>query len=165
MAVAVNGVEAKPVALTWKMCKNAWSKGAIESTDTDDDGELSKEEFLEMASNERYSVWFEEDDAEDEESSDDESETTESDEATADESDEGDEESEEDALAKLHEAKFGEIDADDDGNITFDELNDSIDFEAIMERSRERWRQGGGNRQGGQGGGNWQRPGGGGGSP
>ena len=136
---------------------------AVEANDTDDDGELSKEEFLEMASNERYSAWFEEDDADEEESSDDEGEASESEEATTDDSEEGDEESEEDALAKFHEAKFGEIDADDDGNVTIDELDDSIDFEAVWERMSERWQQGGGNRQGGQGGGNWQRPGGGGG--
>lgn len=136
---------------------------AVSETDTDDDGELSKEEFLELAKNERYSIWFEEDEeeAEDEESSDDEAESEEADEATADESEEGEEESDEDALTKLHEAKFAEFDADDDGNVTVDELNDSIDFEAVMEKMRDRWQQGGGNRQRGQGGGNWQRPGGG----
>lgn len=140
-----------------------WVERAVEASDTDDDGELSKEEFLEMAKNERYSAWFEEDEAEDEESGDgDEADSAENEEGSADESEDGEAESEEDALTKLHEAKFAEIDADDDGNITSDELNDSIDFEAVMERMRDRWQQGGGNRQRGQGGGGFQRPGGGG---
>lgn len=135
---------------------------AVEDSDSDDDGKLSKEEFLEMAQNERYSTWFEEDEAEDEEAGDDdEAEADEKEEATADESEEGEEESEEDALTKFLEAKFAEIDADDDGNVTADELNDSIDFEAVMQRMRDRWQQGGGNRQRGQGGGGFQRPGGG----
>ncbi len=132
---------------------------AVESNDTDDDGELSKEEFLELASNEWYSSWFEETESADEESEDEDAEASEEDEATNDEA-EGEEESDEDALAKHHEAKFEEIDADDDGKVTAKELMDSIDFEAVMERARERRGQGGGQR--GQGGGNWQRPGGGG---
>ena len=132
---------------------------AVQDNDTDDDSELSKEEFLKMAANERYSMWFEEDDAEDEES-DEEAESDEADEATEEDSEEGDE-TDEDALAKLHEAKFAEIDADDDGNITAAELESAIDFEALMERMRDRWQQGGGGQRG-QGGGNWQRPGGGG---
>ena len=131
---------------------------AVESNDTDDDGELSKEEFLELASNEWYSAWFEETESDDEESEEEDAEASEEDEATADES-EGDEESDEEALAKFHEAKFEEIDADDDGKVTSKELLDAIDFEAVMERFRERRGQGGGQR--GQGGGNWQRPGGG----
>ncbi|MXZ44282.1 MAG: hypothetical protein F4Z01_04795 [Gammaproteobacteria bacterium] len=140
-----------------------WVERAVGDTDKDDDGELSKEEFLEMAANERYSTWFEEDESEDEESEDEEAESEEADEATTDESEEGEEESEEDAHTKMLEAKFAEMDADDDGNLTVDELYDSIDFEAVRERMMERWQQGGGNRQRGQGqgGGNWQRPGGG----
>lgn len=137
---------------------------AIETMDADDDGELSKEEFLEFAKNERYSAWFAEDDAEDEEESGDEdAEATEEEEATADESEEGDEEeSEEDALVKFYDAKFAEVDADDDGSITAEELTEAFDVEAYMERVRERMQQGGGNWQRGQGGGgNWQRPGGG----
>lgn len=136
---------------------------AIETLDTDDDGELSKEEFVEMATNERYSSWFVEDDAEDEEESGDEdAEANEEEEATAEESEEGDEESAEDALKKLYEAKFSEVDADSDESITAEELTEAFDVDAYMERARERWQQGGGNRQrGGQGGGNWQRPGGG----
>ena len=129
---------------------------AVESNDTDDDGELSKEEFLELASHEWYSIWFEEADTDEEESDDEETEATEEEEATTDES-EGEEESDDDALTKLHEAKFEEFDADDDGKVTVTELMDSIDFEAVWERARERRQQGGG----GQGGGNWQRPGGG----
>ena len=129
---------------------------AVEAMDTDDDGELSKEEFLELAANERYSGWFEEVDAEDEEeASDDDAEANEEEEATTNEAEEGDEEGDEDALTKLHEAKFAEFDADEDGNVTVAELIDAIDFEAYFERMRERWQQGGGNRQrgGGQGGG------------
>ena len=127
---------------------------AIEAIDTDDDGEISKEEFLVLASHERYSYLFEEADAE-EESEDEDSESDEADEADDAES-EGDdeEESDEEVLTKMHEAKFAEADADDDGNLTADELVDSIDFEAAFERMRSR-------RGGGQGGGNWQRPGGG----
>ena len=141
---------------------------AMETMDTDDDGELSKEEFMEFATNERYSSWFAEDDAEDaEESGDEDAEASEADEeeATADESAEGDDdESEEDALKKLYDAKFAEVDADDDGSITSEELTEAFDAEAYMERMQDRWQQGGGNRQRGQGqggGGNWQRPGGG----
>lgn len=137
---------------------------AVEAMDTDDDGELSKEEFLELAANERYSGWFEEADAEDEEESgDDDAEANEEEEASADESEEGDEEGDEDALTKLHEAKFAELDADDDGNVSTEELTDGVDFDAYFERMQERWQQGGGNRQrgGGQGGGGFQRPGGG----
>ena len=140
-----------------------WVERAVEESDTDDDGELSKEEFLSMATNERYSYWFEEADSE-EESEDEEAESAEVDEDAADEGegDDGEEESEEDALVKLHEAKFDEADADDDGNVTVDELIATIDFEAAMENMRERFqRGGGGQQQGGQGGGNWQRPGGG----
>ncbi len=149
----------------WDMdaMKTRMVDGAIETLDTDDDGELSKEEFVEMATNERYSSWFEATDDENEEESDDEdAEATEEEEATADESEEGDDESEEDALKKLYEAKFAEVDADDDGSVTSEELTEAFDVDAYMERARERWQQGGGNRQrGGQGGGNWQRPGGG----
>ncbi|MXZ56484.1 MAG: hypothetical protein F4077_06080 [Gammaproteobacteria bacterium] len=140
---------------------------AMETMDTDDDGELSKEEFMEFATNERYSSWFAEDDAEDEEESDDEdaeASEAEEEEATADESAE-DDESEEDALKKLYDAKFAEVDADDDGSITSEELTEAFDVEAYMERMRDRMQQGGGNWQRGQGGqgggGNWQRPGGG----
>lgn len=125
---------------------------AVEAMDTDDDGELSKEEFLTLASNERYSYMFEEDDAEEEESDEGDSEAASEEEATADES-EGEEESDEDSMAKLHETMFAEADADDDGNLTVDELIESIDFEAAFERMRNRRQSGGG--------GNWQRPGGG----
>lgn len=139
-----------------------WVERAVGDTDTDDDGELSKEEFLELAANERYATWFEEEESEDEESSDDEEEESEeADEANSDESEEGEEESDEDAHTKMLEAKFAEMDADDDGNLTVDEIFDGVDFEAVQERMMERWQQGGGNRQRGQGGGNWQRPGGG----
>ena len=136
---------------------------AVEAMDTDDDGELSKEEFLEMASNERYSTWFEAAEAEDEdESGDDDAEANEEEEATADDSEESDEESDGDDLTKLHEAKFAELDADDDGNVTVTEMTDGIDFEAVFERMREQWQQGGGNWQrGGQGGQGGGRPGGG----
>ena len=138
---------------------------AIEALDTDDDGELSKEEFVEMATNERYSSWFAEEEAEDEEESgDEEAEATE--EETADEeSDEGDEKSEEDLLKELYDAKFAEVDADDDDSITAEELTEAFDMDAYMERMQDRMREGGGNWQRGQGGqgggGNWQRPGGG----
>lgn len=140
---------------------------AFEALDTDDDGELSKEEFVEMATNERYSSWFVEDDAEDEEESGDEdAEGSEAEEeATADESEEGDEESDEDALKKLYDAKFAEVDADEDGSVTTEELSDAFDIDAYMERMQDRMRQGGGNwqqrGQGGQGGQGGGRPGGG----
>lgn len=137
-----------------------WVERAVGDVDTDDDGELSKEEFLSLAVHERYSYWFEEDDGEDE-SEDEEAGSAEADDGDSEDSEATDgEESEEDALTKLHEAKFEEADADDDGNVTVDELIAAIDFEAAMERMRDRFQRGGGGQrgQGGQGGGNWQRP-------
>ncbi|MYD45864.1 MAG: hypothetical protein F4W92_05885 [Gammaproteobacteria bacterium] len=146
--------------------KTRMVEGAVEALDTDDDGELSKEEFVEMATNERYSGWFAEADAEDEEESgDDDAEANEEETATADdESEEGDDESEEDALKKLYEAKFAEVDADEDESITVDELTEAFDMDAYWERRRAQWQEGGGNwqrGQGGQGGRGGGRPGGG----